>query len=72
MKAFGIFGLFMVFAIMFAFVNAGTADPPAGADEVCDCTEDWVPVCGSDGTTYSNHCFLECKKAEKGKKGNSI
>jgi hypothetical protein len=52
-------------------VGACTSDASCGQGEVCQdgrcqammCTEDWNPVCGSDGKTYSNGCMARVAHA---------
>ena len=33
---------------------------PSPSIRECVCTEVWMPVCGSNGKTYSNACFAKC------------
>ena len=28
--------------------------------DICECPENWEPLCGVDGVTYGNACFAEC------------
>lgn len=40
--------------------------------EECHCIPFWEPVCGMDGRTYTNDCYLECANAEKAYEGECL
>lgn len=41
-------------------MSAGGGIVPSSPSTYCMCDLDMAPVCGSDGTTYSNECFSRC------------
>ncbi len=41
-------------------------------EDPCSCPENWDPVCGEDGVTYSNRCMAECENVRIAYEGECI
>jgi len=63
--------LFLSTLLLLSF-SCKKEEAPSGIVEennMCICTEDYTPVCGEDGKTYSNACQAGCEKVKIKSKG---
>jgi hypothetical protein len=58
----GLCKLIVIVGVAALWVESSQSASIGGQNNICICTREFMPVCASNGITYSNKCEFECEK----------
>lgn len=61
MKQFKLFAIFGVFVLALHSSNSASLT----SDNICVCTREYSPICGTDNKTYANKCMFKCEQKHR-------